>query len=131
MPRRARVPHQPAPRLRALTSGEAMERSSHAGTPSVTVVVPVLDEANRLPGLLDCLDRQSLRPVEVVIADGGSTDGTREIARSRGARVVTGGRPAHGRNAGAREATGDLILFLDADCEPSQRFIELAVEEIG
>jgi len=93
------------------------------------VVVPVLDEANRLPGLLDCLDRQSLRPVEVVIADGGSTDGTREIARSRGAHVVTGGRPAHGRNAGAREATGDLILFLDADCEPSQRFIELAVAE--
>jgi hypothetical protein len=106
-----------------------MERSPYEGTPSVSVVVPVLDEASRLPGLLDCLDRQSLRPVEVVIADAGSTDGTAEIARSRGVHVVAGGRPAVGRNAGAREATGDLILFLDADCEPSPHFIELAVAE--
>ncbi len=106
-----------------------MERSSYSGTPSVSVVVPVLDEASRLPGLLDCLERQTLRPVEVVIADAGSSDGTAEIARSRGVHVVVGGRPAVGRNAGAREATGDLILFLDADCEPSERFIELAVAE--
>jgi hypothetical protein len=115
--------------MRGGRPGEVMERSSRDGTPSVSVVVPALDEADRLPGLLDCLERQTLRPIEVVIADAGSSDGTAEVARSRGARVVAGGRPAAGRNAGARAASGDLILFLDADSRPPEGFIEMAVSE--
>jgi hypothetical protein len=105
-----------------------MERPPKA-IPSVSVVIPTLNEAARLPGLFDCLDRQSLRPGEVVVADAGSTDGTVELVCSRGARVVEGGRPAVGRNAGARAATGDLVLFLDADSRPPERFVEMAVAE--
>jgi glycosyltransferase involved in cell wall biosynthesis len=98
-------------------------------SPTVTVVVPALNEAERLPILLDTLDRQTRRPDQVVISDAGSTDDTRAIATTRGAQVVDGGKPAAGRNAGARVATSDLILFLDADDELDDDFIAAAIEE--
>ena len=97
--------------------------------PTVTVVIPALNEAERLPLLFDTLSRQTQRPDQVVIADAGSTDATRAIAESRGAVVVDGGKPAAGRNAGARVATSDLILFLDADDELDDEFIAASVEE--
>lgn len=96
---------------------------------TLTVVIPALDEAERLPVLLDNLDRQTRRPDQVVVSDAGSTDGTREIAAARGALVVDGGRPAAGRNAGARAATSDRLLFLDADDQLDDDFIAAALEE--
>lgn len=79
----------------------------------LSVVVPTLDERPRIRGLVQSL----LREVdEVVVSDGGSTDGTIEVARSAGARVVRG--PA-GRgpqlDRGAAAARGDLLWFLHAD----------------
>ncbi|HEX7527450.1 MAG TPA: glycosyltransferase [Gaiellaceae bacterium] len=82
---------------------------------SVTVVIPALNEAAVLPGLLDTLGRQTHRPERVIVADAGSTDRTRELAAAHGAEVVDGGMPGVGRNAGAALATSDLLLFLDAD----------------
>jgi len=97
--------------------------------PSVTVVIPTLNEAERLPGLFATLDRQTKRPDEVVIADAGSTDETSAVAERHGAHVVEGGRPAAGRNAGARVASSDLVLFLDADDELDDDFLESVVAE--
>ena len=96
---------------------------------TLSVVVPALNEAERLPDLLDALQRQTRRPDEVIIADAGSTDDTRVVAVARGARVVAGGKPAAGRNAGAAVATSELILFLDADDELDDDFIASALEE--
>jgi glycosyltransferase involved in cell wall biosynthesis len=98
-------------------------------SPTLTVVIPALNEAARLPDLLGTLARQTQQPDQVVIADAGSTDATRSIAVAHGAQVVDGGKPAAGRNAGARVATSDLILFLDADDELDDDFIEAAVAE--
>lgn len=97
--------------------------------PTVTVVIPALNEAQRLPLLFDTLDRQTQRPDQIVIADAGSTDDTRVIAAARKAVVVEGGKPAAGRNAGAAVATSDLVLFLDADDELDDEFIAAAIEE--
>jgi glycosyltransferase involved in cell wall biosynthesis len=99
--------------------------------PTLTVVVPALNEAERLPLLFDALDRQTCRPDQVVIADAGSTDDTARIATERGALVVPGGKPAAGRNAGARAASSELILFLDADDEVDDDFIASALEEFS
>ncbi|HUP18755.1 MAG TPA: TIGR04283 family arsenosugar biosynthesis glycosyltransferase [Gemmatimonadota bacterium] len=87
--------------------------------PRISVVVPVWDEVRRLPALLDALDICRPAPLEVVVADGGSDDGTREIARIR-ARLVDAprGRAAQ-QNAGAAAVTGDVLWFLHADCLPS------------
>jgi rSAM/selenodomain-associated transferase 2 len=78
--------------------------------------VPVLDEAAALPGLLDHLAELPGR-FEVVVADGGSSDGSAELARGHpiAPRVVT----AHGRprqlDAGAEAACGEAFVFLHAD----------------
>ncbi|MCR4427453.1 MAG: glycosyltransferase [Firmicutes bacterium] len=95
----------------------------------LSVIIPTLNEATYLPILLDALAAQTRPPDEIIVADAGSCDGTAELAQERGARVVHGGMPAAGRNAGARVATGNLFLFLDADVVPPSDFIARAVEE--
>ena len=97
--------------------------------PTVSVVVPALNEAVLLPVLLTALAAQTLPPLEVVLADAGSDDDTVSLARGAGALVVPGGLPAVGRNRGAEAATGELVLFLDADVRPGEDFLERAVSE--
>jgi hypothetical protein len=92
-------------------------------TERLSVVVPTLNEAGVLPALLDALAAQTRPPDEIVVADAGSRDGTVDLARERGARVVPGGLPGAGRNRGAQATTGDLLLFLDADVLPSVDFV--------
>lgn len=98
--------------------------------PMVSVIIPTLNEAAYLPQLLEALARQTQPPEEVIVADAGSEDGTPEIARAWGARVVPSGRPAVGRNAGARAARGTWLVFLDADVVPRPDFLEKAMREI-
>ena len=95
----------------------------------LTVIIPALNEAHTLPGLLAALHAQDRPPDEIIVADAGSTDGTPALALAAGARVVPGGRPGPGRNAGARAATGDLFLFLDSDVLPGPEFIANALTE--
>jgi rSAM/selenodomain-associated transferase 2 len=97
--------------------------------PLVSVVVPVLDEARALPGLLDHLAGLPGR-WEVVVCDGGSRDGSAELARghSLGPRVVSAprGRAAQ-QNAGAAAATGEVLVFLHADSRlPEDAYSSLA-----
>src|SRR3989304_3190825 len=77
-----------------------------------------MDEARYLPKLLESIRRQTVGDWEVLVADSGSTDGTREVAAAAGARVLPGDRkgPGEGRNRGASAATGDVFVFADADC---------------
>ncbi len=97
----------------------------------LSIVIPTLNEA---AGIEQNIQRALvLQPVEVVVADGQSTDGTSDLARSAGAMVVTSER-GRGRqlNAGARAATGDVFLFLHADCwlEPqAAQQIEAALQD--
>ncbi|WP_345133512.1 glycosyltransferase [Dactylosporangium darangshiense] len=83
-----------------------------------SVVVPTWNEARLLPPLVRAL-QASPSVGEVIVADAESEDGTAQVAVAAGARVVAGGRPAHGRNAGARVAHRSLLLFLDADVQPT------------
>ncbi|SEM21115.1 glycosyltransferase family 2 protein [Streptacidiphilus jiangxiensis] len=93
--------------------------------PHVSVVVPAFNEACFLPRCLGSLHHSALRladiggavSCEIVVADNASTDATAETARAFGARVVQVPRRgvARARNAGARAARGDLLVFVDAD----------------
>jgi rSAM/selenodomain-associated transferase 2 len=84
--------------------------------PLVSIVVPVLDEAAALPGLLDHLAELHGR-FEVVVADGGSSDASAELARAHALapRVVAARGRAQQLNSGAQAANGEAFVFLHAD----------------
>lgn len=96
---------------------------------TLSVIIPTLNEAAHLPGLLAALHGQTHPPTEIIVADAGSTDETVACAEQLGARVVPGGMPGPGRNAGARAATGEIFLFLDADVLPGPEFIARTLAE--
>jgi len=97
----------------------------------LSIIIPTLNEENYLPGLLDAISRQTWPPLEIIVADAGSSDQTVEVAQKAGCRVVPGGRPARGRNAGVAVARGDIFLFLDADVKPEAWFLAHALAEFN
>lgn len=84
--------------------------------PLLSVIIPCINEATTLPPLLNDLHNQRRIHLEVLVADGGSADGSVELARRLGARLIESS-PGRGRqmNAAARQARGDWLLFLHAD----------------
>lgn len=79
----------------------------------LSVIIPTLEEAACLANALASAPKGS----EIIVSDAGSRDDTRLIAERVGARVVTGARGrARQMNLGARAASGDVLLFLHADC---------------
>jgi rSAM/selenodomain-associated transferase 2 len=82
----------------------------------VSVVIPTLNEADRIVGCLQSLRAWRKSGAELIVADGGSTDTTAVLARPFADRVVVGPRGrAKQMNLGAAQASGDVLLFLHAD----------------
>lgn len=99
---------------------------------SVSVVVPAYDEAAHLGRLLESLRHQDTSPHEVIVADDGSRDATAEVAeRARAVVLRLPHRgPAAAKNAGAARATGDVLVFLDADMHCAPGFLGRMVAPI-
>ncbi|MEN0015650.1 MAG: glycosyltransferase, partial [Solirubrobacteraceae bacterium] len=98
-----------------------------AQPPRISVVVPARDEERRLGGVLAPL-RGAPGVVEVIVVDDRSTDRTAEVAAAWGARVVEGEELPEGwigkpwaLQQGLTAATGDLVVFLDADVRPDPK----------
>jgi glycosyltransferase involved in cell wall biosynthesis len=87
----------------------------------ISIVIPALNEVEGIGKVLDEIPREKLHSmgyeVEVIIVDGGSTDGTREVALNRGAKVIDEPRRGYGRayKTGLALARGDIIVTGDAD----------------
>ena len=97
----------------------------------VSVVMTVLNEEKGLSQLLDTLVGQSRQPDEIVIVDGGSTDGTlhlleRYAGNEPRLRIIRapGVNIARGRNIGIAEAKGDIIAVTDGGCIPEGTWLE-------
>jgi rSAM/selenodomain-associated transferase 2 len=85
--------------------------------PALSIVIPVLDESANIRAALSRLADYRRRGVEVIVVDGGSTDGTARIASTLANQVIAAPRGrARQLNAGAAAASGDALLFLHCDC---------------
>ncbi|WP_247650056.1 glycosyltransferase family 2 protein [Clavibacter capsici] len=97
-----------------------------APRPTVSVVIPVRDDAEHLRACLRALAGQTVAPDEVVVVDNASSDDSAEVARAAGARVVR--EPVVGIPAAActgyDAARSEVIARLDADCVPPGDWIE-------
>ena len=84
---------------------------------TLSVIIPVLNERAGLPETVDQV-QMCLPGAEIVVTDGGSTDGTREWVEERPALTLVDSARGRGpqMNAGAAAAAGDVLLFLHADC---------------
>jgi rSAM/selenodomain-associated transferase 2 len=83
---------------------------------TLSIIIPVLNEAAEIEAALNTLTPLRQRGAEVAVVDGGSTDGSAELARPLADRVLTAPRGrATQMNAGAAAASGDVLLFLHVD----------------
>jgi glycosyltransferase involved in cell wall biosynthesis len=93
----------------------------------ISIIVPAYNAAATLSACLDALAHQTLPAAsyEVIVVDDGSTDGTARLASRPGVRLVrrTHAGPAAARNSGIRAASGEIVLFTDADCEPEPGWV--------
>ncbi len=86
--------------------------------PKISVVIAVRNSAATLEQCLQALADSTVQPLECLVVDDASSDDPRAVAARYGARLVVLEKrvgPARARNTGAREARGDVLLFLDAD----------------
>lgn len=105
----------------------------------VSVVVPARDEERNIVRTLTAVRKavpDGVR-IELIVVDGGSRDRTVALSRELGVRVLTvdagaaAANPALLRNRGAAAARGDLLVFLDADCEPEPGWLAALLDTHG
>jgi len=105
----------------------------------ISIVIPARNEGSRIRTTVEATlaaARVAVAEAEVIVVDDGSSDGTAAEASEAGARVlrVAGpGNPGAARNRGAEAASGDVLVFLDADCVPAPGWLEalLAAHDAG
>jgi rSAM/selenodomain-associated transferase 2 len=96
---------------------------------SISVIIPALNEEGHIGACIE--SAKKLNPVEIIVADGGSSDRTREVAEDAGALVI---QSPKGRgiqmNRGASVAKGEVLLFLHADTIISNKVSSLCHPEL-
>lgn len=99
--------------------------------PLVSIIVPALNEEERLPTVLGCAKSQTYDPKEIIVSvSPETTDRSVEVARQYGAKVVEGGIYAVARNNGAKIARGEYFFFFDADIAFGPEAVESAMKKI-
>lgn len=118
----------------SLIAAQSVARAAPAAYPfTVTVVIPARDERESIGRVLAGI-RAYLPDAELLVIDDGSADDTAEQARTAGARVVShpiSRGPGAGIKTGARNATGEVILVMDADGQMDPAYIPVLLGQIA
>ncbi|MBC2712835.1 MAG: TIGR04283 family arsenosugar biosynthesis glycosyltransferase [Desulfosarcina sp.] len=97
-------------------------------SPYLSVIIPALNEERQIARTIAAATSTD---AEIIVSDGGSTDRTVEIAKSLGARIVSGKRGRAGQqNRGAAAARGEVLLFLHADTRLPRNYIDHIFETL-
>src|SRR5208282_6001413 len=103
------------------SSSTATAPSTQSGRPPVSIVIDNYNYARYLRAAIDSALTQTYSPVEVIVVDDGSTDGSREVIESYDKRIapIFKANGGHGSafNAGFAASNGEIVMFLDADDE--------------
>jgi len=125
-----------AEQISAPASGEVAPSLSKRQPLDVSVVIPLRNEAESLPLVIAGLQQQTYAPAEIILVDGGSTDGTLTIARqlTQGDdrfRIIEAGKatPGRGRNLGTEGALHDWIAYADGGNRLEPTWLEYLVRE--
>jgi|TARA_B110000037_G_scaffold29139_1_gene34772 glycosyltransferase involved in cell wall biosynthesis len=102
----------------------------------LSIIIPAFNEEAELPVTLQHLnDVRANLPLksEIIVVDNNSSDETAKVALAHGAQVVfeSVNQISKARNAGARSASGDCFIFVDADSRPPLETVQEAVSELG
>lgn len=115
----------------SLSQGACPILMEAAETWSVSVVIPCRNAARTVGAAVATALVQSVPPLEVIVVDDGSDDGSADVARAAGARVIRLDQRSNAggaRNHGLQAAAGNVIAFLDADVEISKDWLQLATQ---
>ncbi|MGS2725305.1 TIGR04283 family arsenosugar biosynthesis glycosyltransferase [Psychroserpens sp. BH13MA-6] len=101
----------------------------------ISIIIPVLNEAENIEKLLfHLIDNASLKHIsEIIVVDGGSTDGTRDIIEQSGLKIKVLSAPkgrAKQMNVGAKNASGNILYFLHADSFPPNRYDQSIINQV-
>lgn len=101
-------------------------------TREISVIIPAYNAEDCIVECLSSLTDQSIlrEMYEIIVVDDGSTDSTAEVSKKVGVKLIKqrNSGPAAARNRGAQEASGEVLLFIDADCVADGKWIEKMTE---
>ncbi|MBW2411725.1 MAG: TIGR04283 family arsenosugar biosynthesis glycosyltransferase [Deltaproteobacteria bacterium] len=108
---------------------ESHKAARHQENKRISVIIPALNEATCIESTLSELNHRE--EIEAIVVDGGSTDGTADMAKAHGAKVLTADPSKSGQmNTGAKAAGGDILLFLHADTLLPENFEKSIISAI-
>ena len=100
--------------------------------PQISIIIPAYNEERFIADAILSVKQQTPEPLETIVVANSCTDRTAEIARDYGAKVIE--TPVQGisyaKNLGAREARGDVLAFMDADCKMQEGLTEAVVRTV-
>lgn len=113
-----------------LQSSLSRSQVSSVASPEISIVIPVYNGGNSFRKCLASIRQWGAQAEVIVVADGES-DGSWKLAQQQGAKVILlpeSGGPAKARNLGAKSASSDLVLFIDADVEIHPATVERVIQ---
>ena len=106
--------------------GKGGVESQYKSLPSVSVLIPVLNEADNAEDVMTRMECQTVKAHEIIVIDGGSSDDSAELFEKGGAQIIKCSKKGRGNQlaAGLKSATGEAVLILHADMLADNTVVE-------